>query len=301
MKILTRCCLVLLLAPALAAAQPACEDPGSSMLWRVEGGGPRLHLYGSIHVGRADFYPLPEAIEATFRDAEKLVFEVDPRAAATPAVLLQMQQRGMLPAGQTLEDVLSPATLARLRAVLAELGLPAQYFMGMKPWLVTLMLTGVQMTMHGYLPQYGIESYLLGAMDPATEVLELESIGEQIGFLEELNAESFLAYTLESFEQGEEEIEALMRAWQCANQEELQALLFADFAAGAQARADMAALREKLFYERNRDMAADIRGWLDGGQGDYFVVIGSGHLLGEDSVVDLLRESGFRVEPVRLD
>ena len=35
------------------------------------------------------------------------------------------------------------------------------------------------------------------------------------------------------------------------------------------------------------------------GEGDYFIAVGAGHLVGEDSVVDLLGERGFTVERVQ--
>lgn len=290
--------LLLGVSGALVQAAPACGDSASSMLWKAEAGGRAVYLFGSIHVGKADFYPLHENIEAAFAEAEHLVFEVDPASMADPSLLFEIQARGMLPAGQTLADVLSPEVLEDLRQVLADVGIPAEGFMRMKPWLLTMTLTALQMARQGYSPQFGLESYFLSRKTPAMDVLELESVREQIGYLEELNAESFLAYTLEGFEAPLEELGAMMDAWQCADHEGLQAALFEDFIDSADPA--MARLKEKLIDERNRRMAEGVRGYVDTGAGDYFVVVGAAHLLGEGSVIDLLRREGLAVEPVLL-
>jgi uncharacterized protein YbaP (TraB family) len=51
---------------------------------------------------------------------------------------------------------------------------------------------------------------------------------------------------------------------------------------------------EKLFFERNVGMARKVEGYLASGR-DHLVVVGSGHLVGERSVVDLLRRAGYDV------
>ncbi|MDT8397983.1 MAG: TraB/GumN family protein [Pseudomonadales bacterium] len=280
-----------------------CQDPGRSMLWQAQSKEATVYLFGSIHVGKPEFYPLHDSIETAFREADHLVFEVDPASVTDPTVVRQMQDRGSLPAGQTLSDVVSAPVVANFRRVMARMGLPAENFMGMQPWFLTLMLTGLQANMEGYQPQFGVENYLLGQKSADTDVLELESIQEQIAFLEELNAETFLRYTLQDFAGGGEELNAMMAAWQCADQEALAALMFDDFdepSIDPAALDDLRGLREKLFYERNLNMAATVQRYLEAGSGRYFVVVGSGHLLGERSVIDVLRQRGYQLRSVSL-
>ena len=295
-------------APAVSGAL-ACPDPTASMLWQVEspalsGKGSELYLFGSIHVGKQSFYPLPDRIEETFDDTDFLVFEVDPNSTSDPAVLMEMQSRGLLPQGQTLDDILSPEVLDDLHRVTGSIGLPAESLMGMQPWLLTIMLTQVQMNMLGYGQEFGLESYFLSQKPPSAQILELESIQQQIGFLENLNAETFLAYTLNTFESGNEEIEALIEAWQCADKGPLTNMLFAEFDSmelNPGEQADMDALMDALYTRRNIDMANTIDTYSTASAGNYFVVVGSAHLLGEDSVVSLLREKGYTVTPVSVN
>ena len=307
------CALFVLVLGNQAAAQQAgvvCEDPGSSMLWEVQGPGlgagkARLHLFGSIHLGKPDFYPLHPTIEATFRAADHLVFEIDPLAAADPQVALRMQLRGMLPTGQTLNQVVSPEALKNLEGVLDRYGIPLDNLMTMKPWLLTLMLANVQASALGYSAQHGLESYFIAQKAPATEIDELESIDQQVDMLDRLDPELLLGYSLQDFDDGAAEMEALIGAWRCADKPALSEQLFSEMLAveqnpDADERAGMEGLYKQLHTDRNKVMADGIVRFIGSGSGDWFVVVGSAHLLGEGSVVELLEERGYTVSPVRL-
>ena len=300
--------VVLAQIAAPVQAQQACTDPASSMLWRVDSPGlvetgTEIYLFGSIHVGKAEFYPLAEEIEEVFQASDYVVFEVDPSSVSDPSVLMDMQTRGMLPQGQTLSDVISAEVVDEFRRVMGNIGMPADNFMGMQPWFLTLMLSSLQLNALGYLPQYGLESYFLGKKAADVEILELESIQQQIGFLEALNAETYLAYTINSFETGNEEIEALIDAWVCAEKGPLQDILFADFEneeMSPSEKAEFEDLMDALYTQRNIDMADKIAEYASADQGKYFVVVGSAHLLGEESIVELLKQRRFQVTPVSL-
>ncbi|HHX82623.1 MAG TPA: TraB/GumN family protein, partial [Pseudomonadaceae bacterium] len=202
---------LLMLLPVQAMAQgiggPQCTDPGAGFLWEVqspalqaEGGS--LHLFGSIHIGKPGFYPLPPRLESLLQNADYLVFEVNPQVAEDPQVALQMALRGMLPGGQTLDQVLSADALQNLEVVLQELGLPLANFMNYKPWMLAVILTGLQAAKLGFDPAWGVESYLLRQKAPDTGILELESWQEQLDMLEALDPELFLDYSLEELSAG---------------------------------------------------------------------------------------------------
>jgi len=50
-----------------------------------------------------------------------------------------------------------------------------------------------------------------------------------------------------------------------------------------------------MFTDRNVKMAEKIEGYL-ASEGTYFVIVGAGHLVGEDSVVSLLQKKNHKVE-----
>jgi uncharacterized protein YbaP (TraB family) len=296
--------------PAAAqVAAPVCADPAASMLWEVTGAaldsrGVSIQLFGSLHVGKPEFYPLHAFIEEAFRSADHLVFEIDPTSATDPQTAIMMQKRGMLPAGQTLQSVVSPEAYASLQQVLEGMGLPIAGVNNLKPWMVALMLTNLQVSSLGYSALDGLEMYFTTRKSPQSDILELESIEQQLAMLDALDPEMFLGYSLEDLQNSAEELGSMVRAWRCADQQALADFLFDDFAhtenQSAAEQAMLDELHEHLFAERNVVMTDGIEQFIRTGKGAYFVVVGSGHLLGPDSVVELLRAKGYQVTPVRL-
>ena len=307
-------CAVLLLGVLANAASaqgfaPVCSDPAASMLWEVKGAaldnrGVTIKLFGSLHIGKPEFYPLSDLIENAFRSADHLVFEIDPTSAADPQTAMLMQRRGMLPAGQTLQNVVSPEAYATLQQVLADMGLPAAGVNNLKPWLIALMLTNLQVSSLGYSALDGLEMYFTTRKSPQSDILELETMEQQLAMLDSLNPDIFLGYSLEDLQEGAVELHDMVQAWRCADQEKLSAFLFDDFtdtqSLSVTEQALVKELHQHLFIERNLVMANGIEQFIRNGSGAYFVVVGSGHLLGEGSVVELLRVRGYEVTPVRL-
>ena len=310
LQISIRCLLVLSLFlslgfPVSLQAQQ-CRTPDSTMLWEVTSPslatrGAKVHLFGSVHVGKPDFYPLDEPVERLFREADKLVFEVDPTTASDPQLAFRMQLQGMLPAGQTLDTVVSPRTLTDLRIVLDKLGIPMVNFMTMKPWMITLMLTNLQVGAMGYDANRGLESWFVRNMTPGTSIMELESLQKQVDLLGALDPDAFLGYSLREFDANEALMNELVDAWSCGDHERLQTVLASaeasdDFTPAEEALAER--LHEQLFTRRNEKMTERIVALTSSGAESWFIVVGAGHLLGEDSIVGMLQKQGYTIHAV---
>jgi len=312
-------CWLPLREPLAATATGSCRDPAATMLWRVDPPWPAdrhlsLQVLGSIHVGKAELYPLATPVEQAIAAAETLVFEVDPTVLAAPAAAERIRQRGLLPTGQALGDLLAPGTEQQLQAALDLLGLPLSAITHLQPWLVTMLLTNLQVQQLGYSSAHGVESYLLQRKNATAAIGELEGLEQQLALLQSVDQDALLHYSLEGFDQAASQLEALLAAWRCGDHALLQELLFEGVAPGvADGRtaagasdprstpvaAQREALLSRLFAERNRHMADGIARLLEAGDGDYLVTVGAGHLLGEQNVLQLLRERGFDVTAVR--
>ena len=277
-----------------------CPDPSSSLLWKIEGDNSEVYLFGSLHLGLPEFYPLAEEIDQQFRSADYLVFEVDPSNMLDPALAQTILQKAMLGPDEQLSDMISAETLATLESTLQSLGIPAQQFMRFRPWFITLTLTSQQMLSLGYLPNYGVEFYLHNQKPADVEVLELESMDEQLAFLEELGSEAFLEYTLNSMAEGKAMMQEMAEAWACANKPVLTDLLVNSFDIGDMNAAEAEKLQALFLFERNKKMAVKIEDYINSGKGKYFVVVGAAHYLGDKSVVDLLQKKGYAIEAVKL-
>ncbi|MEX1032900.1 MAG: TraB/GumN family protein [Cellvibrionaceae bacterium] len=277
-----------------------CADPSSSLLWEVKGKNSTVYLFGSLHLGNASFYPLHEKIESALRGADHVVFEVDPRSMTTPQAMAKIQQLGSLAPGEKLSDFVSEPVINKFKTTVQELGLPPDNFMNFRPWFLTLILTSLQMTSMGYIPEYGVENYVLRETQQTANILELESLDEQLGFLEHLDGEAFLAYTLSGFEAGKQKIQLLVDAWRCADKPQLVSLFRDEFDVSGAMSDNLVQLEKALLTDRNKLMADKIQAYLHNGEGSYFVVVGAAHYIGEGSVVELLRAKDHEVEAIRL-
>jgi uncharacterized protein YbaP (TraB family) len=277
--------------PSPRSAWAECPVPDRHLLWRVRAGESVVHLFGSIHIGRPEFYPLAPLVEESFAASDRLVVEVDMSSPGVAEQSLRMMERGRIDDGRTLREELGPEMYEALAAAFQELGLPLERFEEMQPWSLALMLSMLKLQNLGYLPAYGVESYLLDRVGDRT-IIELESAEQQLALFESLDGAAFLAYTLDSLDTVESQSREMMSAWMCGDDEALAELLLGPFEPELPGAEEF---YEKVFYERNLSMADSIEVLL-GRPGTYFVLVGAGHLVGDRSIVDHLRHRGLAVE-----
>ena len=100
--IVTLACLSWLYVPsAQAASAPSSAHaptaPARGALWRISDGARSLYLFGTIHVGQPDFYPLEPRIMEALQAAPALALELDPGRQG--AMQEAVQRHGLLPGG----------------------------------------------------------------------------------------------------------------------------------------------------------------------------------------------------------
>jgi hypothetical protein len=284
-------CLAALLAAALAPA--AADTRGRGVLWTVEGRHNTVYLLGSVHLLRESDGALPDTAEAAYEDAERLVMEIDldDPAVADPAALLgDMQRSARLPQGTTLRGVLGPdypSIAGQVEAAGLDLGL----LDGFTPWFVATLLVQVELAKHGFRPELGIEQRIaLRAARDRKPIEGLETPAGQFAVLARLPLpvqKRFLQMAIEETADIDAELGRMLEAWRAGDSAALADLL-------TDAYDEFPELYGPLTEERNRAWLLRLETLLDD-RDDYLVVVGALHLVGRHSVVDLLRQRGYRV------
>lgn len=131
-------------APAMAAALAGARH---GMLYRISDGASVSYLFGTVHAGKAGFFPLAPEVTRALARSSALVLELDLRD--NTSFQQALDKYGRYPAGQTILSHLAPATAERLLAALGRAGLPLQTVLSFKPWLVANILVGVELERHG--------------------------------------------------------------------------------------------------------------------------------------------------------
>jgi uncharacterized protein YbaP (TraB family) len=283
-----------LIVLALMVACPPATARDRHALWTVEGRHNTVYLLGSIHVLRPDDGGLPDIAEDAYDDAERIVMEIDlddPAVVDPMALLGQMQRTALLPDGETLRGVLG-ADYDVVQAQVQAAGLDLAMLDRFAPWFVATMLLQLELTKAGFRPEYGVEQQIATrARDDGKPITGLETPEQQFAVLASLSLpdqKRFLLLTLEDFDQLESEAQELLTAWRSGDTGKLEAILTEQFE-------EFPELYGPLTEDRNRAWVGGLTDLLDD-RDDYLVVVGAAHLVGRNSVVDLLRERGYEVE-----
>ncbi len=279
--------VILTSVPMSASPEPGADK---TFMWRVKGGGATVYLLGSVHAMKEDSYPLPSAMETAFDSVDTLVFEVDLDDLDSAAI--QMLAAGTLDGEETLEAVVGPATWSALMVQVEKTDIPAAMFRRMKPWMAALTITALAMTDAGYQPSAGVDAYFSRrAEESGKERIALETVEFQVSLFADLTAEqslAFLRYTLVDLETVIPELDELSAHWRAGRVEAVEALMAEGFD-------EFPELLEKMVTDRNLAWMPPIEELL-AGDSDTMVVVGSLHLVGEDGLVNLLRQRGYTVE-----
>lgn len=266
---------------------------GKGLFYAVHSKTATAYLMGSVHVGSDDFYPLPQQVDKSFAESGLLVLEVDPAAMTNPAMLQKMLSSAVYPAGDSLRNHVTPATYELAMKEAGAIGLPGELLAQLRPWVLGLTLQIIYFQKQGYSAENGIESYFIRKGEGRMPVEELESADFQIKLLSGFNEkeqEIFLLDTLRNLSDSSM-LEAMMQAWREGNAQALETVLMQPL----REHPEILPIYDKLIFSRNRAMATKIEQLLKGKKRP-FVVVGAGHLVGKDGVVELLRRKGYRVE-----
>ena len=284
---------VLLVTLAATAGATAAEPAGHSILWSVRGEHNTVYLFGSIHVLRPGDVGLPPAAAAAYEDAERVIMEIDmddPAVSDPVAITALMQQSALLPPGQSLRSVLG-SDYAAIAERSENAGLDLAVMDRFAPWFVSLLLLQIEITERGFDAAHGIEQQVTElAVADDKPITGLETPAQQFAILGGLSLQDqkrFLLMTLDESEQDDAQLDALLDAWRRGDAAALARTLSDEFE-------DFPQLYRPLTEDRNRAWAAELEELLDD-RDDYLVVVGALHLVGRNSVVDLLRQRGHSV------
>jgi uncharacterized protein YbaP (TraB family) len=157
----------LLVAAALVPTGAATQ----SFLWKATRGPGVVYLVGSVHLLTKDYYPLSPALDGAFKESDLLVEEVDIAEMTAAENQLNVLMRGMLPANQSLETVVSPSTFALVSRRLGDLGMPVEPLKRFKPWMLALTLLSLEWQKAGFDPNLGLDNHFYDRASGKTQFL----------------------------------------------------------------------------------------------------------------------------------
>ncbi|MDP1864337.1 MAG: TraB/GumN family protein [Thiobacillus sp.] len=269
--------------------------PARGLFYQISNKGQKAYLFGTLHVGKPDFFPLDRATTQALAESSELAVELD--TTQTAKIMAAAQRYATLPPPQTLDALLPPALAKRLHTQLDALGIPQAAVQGNKPWMAALSLTMVAYQQSGYGFEYASDLHLTALAQGFNKpITELEGIDYQLQLFDSIAPKDqliFLDETLRYLEQGQmpTDIQSIISAWLSGDADALH-------------RISLKSLRDtprfgkwvkqKLITERNLSMAHTIEQRLAQGHTP-FVAVGAMHLVGKDGLPELFKKKGYRV------
>lgn len=276
--------LLWLLLPLNAYADPA--------FYRISKGNEQHWLLGSIHAGKPSLYPLPDPVELAWQQSRALVMEVD----MTHISQAQWQEMGAITRlvdGKTLKDHLPMDLYRRTLIAAGQNGLTEAMLAPLRPWFAAITLTQAALERTGYRGEFGVDQHFAKrANDGGKPIVGLETLLEQLGYLASVgdNQTLMLESTLDELPELEKGFAEVMAAWQNGDQATLINLLKEEMAPPKL----QAWLEQTLLAERNRNW---VKKW-PGLPNESFIVVGALHLYGEQGLLALLEQQGWRITPL---
>jgi uncharacterized protein YbaP (TraB family) len=275
-------------------ATASTKSDTRGLLYEIKSGDNVAYLFGSIHIAKADFYPMSPKVEAAYLQADTVAVEAD---TSDPASAQAFMPKLMYTAPDKLEKHLTPATWANFKTLF---GPGAEQMQSLKPFMITSMIA-IQMGMQmGFDPLQGIDLHFINrSKKDKKSLVELESLDFQaniVGSLNDEESDALISSLIESMKKREmmQEFQHIVDSWNAADAEAIAKI----FVTSANKDPASKRMMKMLMDDRNEGMVAKINDMMKAGK-KLFVVVGAGHLAGEKSVVDLLKKQGLDVKQIR--
>lgn len=283
-------------AAQTVVAEPAIEAPPKPAIWKIADADTTVYLFGTVHVLPPTLTWHSPAVDQALSEAKAVYFETD--TEGDPMAFRDIVQRlGLYEPSERLSDRLSLEDLERLKSALAKLELPLVAIDTMRPWYAGVVISEAVVRRAGYDVTSGVES----VMRPAAT-----SAGKQIRFLETVEQQmasfatlpepiqiKFLTSGLAEIDTATRDLGALVNAWKAGDTDALNKLLIED---------DLGVIPElydALLKNRNANWAPEIDTLMKSETGTFLVAVGAAHLIGKDSVIEMLKPLGYTAERIQ--
>ena len=147
--------------PSVAAklvAEVSRKSGAKSFLWEVKSKTNVIYLFGTIHVGKRAFYPLPPQVEEALKQSLRLVVEADISSSDGMADIDKIIN---YTAPDSLDKHIPMPLFERLKTQLVRLQIPLAAVKPMKPYLIGGFLSIAEFSKLGYDMNLGVDGYLI--------------------------------------------------------------------------------------------------------------------------------------------
>ncbi|MGR3810559.1 TraB/GumN family protein [Jiulongibacter sp. NS-SX5] len=274
---------------ALFTAFTSLGQQSNTFLYKIEGNGLEKpsYLFGTIHLMCQSDFQISEALKSAGEQTEQLVLELD---MDDPQMMMKMQQNMMMTGGETLDNFISEEDYQTVADYFkTNVGIPLDAVKQVKPFMTMSML--YPSLLGCPLKTYEQELTVL-AQGESKEVIGLETVAEQLGFIDAISLEEqaeILVKSVKEIDDAKAEFDRMIKSYLSEDLEELETIM-------EESKFSFENLEEKLLTNRNQNWVAAIPKII--AEQSSLIAVGAGHLLGEKGLLKLLKAEGYEITPV---
>ena len=258
-------------------------------LWELHGKHNTVYMLGSVHVLRASDYPLAPALLDAYRNAKSLCMEINLGEVDTQQMQAELLASAQLPEGQSLTGVMGKRRYDRAASLSRDVGVELSTFDNFAPWFAAEAISAMQLMQLGFESTSGVEMYFLErARSDAKGLAGLETLQDQIALFDGMSPDVQAEYLLSSLDEAHDlpkVVNEMVSAWKRGDTGWFEEQMKSEFGRDP-------ALYQSLLVARNRKWVPKIEAMLNDDK-NYLVIVGSAHLVGAGSVLDLLKKDGI--------
>ena len=274
------------------------------LLYSVKGqNGATIYLFGSIHVGSMKMYPFPSYLISAIMGSDSVAVEYNllqvEDSAATSALLKVMYKDG-----RTIKNDLTDQVYSSAKSILQRHKLYDPNFDYYQPVVWSNLIDSIVTASASYSAEIGIDVAVIDmALYDKKEIIEIESIESQYEVMSSLSVplqDYLLRNSINNYKSYNpfKETEDLIDVWCKGDYESLRKLSGVN--ADGQSPTTKALLEEyhtKMQTNRDKKMTDFVVESLKGDK-DIFVCVGTAHVVGENGIIDQLKDLGYTVTQI---
>lgn len=273
----------------------------NSLLWAISGKDLKdtSYLYGTIHlISKEDFF-LTEATQKAFDGSEQVVFEINLDNMNDMMSQFGLLMKAFMADGKTLKDLLPEEEYQEVKDYFSQKGITDFLWNMMeriKPMFLTLFastdLTGENPMASGEMVSYEME-LLAKAKEQEKPIDGLETAEYQMSMFDSIPYEAQAKMLLQSIQTdsvASGELDQMVKLYKDQDINGMISMFAAD-------EEGIGKYEEFLLINRNKNWIPVIGGMM--AQQPTFFGVGAGHLAGKLGVINLLREAGYTLTPLK--
>lgn len=276
-------------------AQKTSPTNVNTLLWKVSGNGlaKPSYIFGTMHMICASDLELSDSLKNAIKNSDKVYLELDmDDMMQMMSAMMHMTMKG----DTTLSDLLSPEDYKKVKDYFekSETPLPFAMMEKYKPMLLESMIMKESATCDNMVV---IEQLVMKeAKEYDKEIKGLETFDYQLSIFDKipykLQAQQLVKMVDEDKDDKKDEQDEMKILTDAYRKQELNKMdeLTKD-------DASIGGFTDILLYDRNANWAKKLKELM--ASNSLVVAVGAGHLPGKKGVLNLLREAGYKVEPVK--